>query len=239
MNDRLAPADVSMMSGVYRSLVCSSKYFIDFPGVLFVTGKIEVRPVVDPLDLSPAEREFIFDVVRVLGVVGELVGLVPGGTGASPRVMPRRDEPLHPLVLPVLEPLLVGARLDEELHLHLLELPGPEEEILRVDLVPERLADLGDAERGLLPRGGLHVQEVHVDPLGGLGPQVDHRGGVLHRADERLEHQVELPRLGELPFRLAFAALSGPCTPGCRTADPRSGRPGTAPCIPCSRPSGR
>jgi hypothetical protein len=42
------------------------------------------------------------------------------------------------------------ARLDEELHLHLLELAGAEDEVARRDLVAERLADLRDAERRLL-----------------------------------------------------------------------------------------
>jgi hypothetical protein len=48
-------------------------------------------------------------------------------------------------------PLLVGAGLDEELHLHLLELAGAEDEVARRDLVAERLADLPDPERDLLP----------------------------------------------------------------------------------------
>ncbi len=61
---------------------------------------------------------------------------------------------------------------------------------------------------GRLARGGLDAQEVHEDPLGRLRPQVDHGAGILHRPDEGLEHQVELPRLGELPFRLAFVGLA-------------------------------
>src|SRR3972149_5435535 len=71
-----------------------------------------------------------------------------------------------------------------------------EDEVPRGDLVAERLADLGDAERDLLPGGPLHVQEVDVDPLGGLGPQVDGRGRILHRPHEGLEHEVEHAGLG-------------------------------------------
>ena len=41
---------------------------------------------------------------------------------------------------------------DEELHLHLLELARAEDEVPGRDLVAERLADLRDAERDLLPR---------------------------------------------------------------------------------------
>ena len=64
---------------------------------------------------------------------------------------PQRLVPLHPLALPVLEPLhVIARRVDEELHLHLLELARPEDEVARGDLVAERLADLGDPERQLL-----------------------------------------------------------------------------------------
>src|SRR5438309_6594164 len=52
--------------------------------------------------------------------------------------------PIHSLLLPVLEPLYVGARLHEELHLHLLELARTENEVAGRNLIPERLADLRD-----------------------------------------------------------------------------------------------
>ena len=52
---------------------------------------------------------------------------------------------VHPGLLPV----LVGARLDEELDLHLLELAGAEDEVAGSDLVAERLADLP------MPNGGF------------------------------------------------------------------------------------
>ncbi len=61
-------------------------------------------------------------------------------------------------VLPVGEPLQIGAGLAEELQLHLLELAGTEGEVARGDLVAEGLAHLADAE-GQLPAGGaLDVQ---------------------------------------------------------------------------------
>ena len=88
-------------------------------------------------------------------------------------------------------------RRHEELHLHLLELTGAEDEVARGDLVAERLADLRDAERRLLAGRGLHVLEVDEDALGRLGAQVRDRGVVLHRADVGLEHQVEVAGLGE------------------------------------------
>ena len=115
--------------------------------------------------------------------------------------------PLHPPLPPALEPLRVGARLHEELHLHLLELAGAEDEVPGRDLVAERLADLGDAEGNLLPRALQDVEVVDVDALRGLGPEVDHGGLLLHRSHEGLEHQVEEPGLGEGALAAAHRAL--------------------------------
>ena len=74
------------------------------------------------------------------------------------------------------------------------------------DLVAERLADLRDAERRLAARDLGHVLEVDEDALRRLGPQVDGDAGLLHGADARLEHEVEVPGLGEV----AVAGLAGP-----------------------------
>lgn len=83
--------------------------------------------------------------------------------------------PVEAGLLPALEVLHVRARLDEELHLHLLELTRAEREVARRNLVAERLADLRDAKRHLLARGLLHVQEVHEDALRRFRAQVHDR----------------------------------------------------------------
>src|SRR5712664_2712201 len=176
------------------------------PGMLLVIRQIEVGAVVDPLELLPAEREFILDVVRLPGVMCELVlvVLMPAqlvGTDAE------SFDPFHPLPAPEFEPLVLAAGLHEELHLHLLEFARPENKVAGRDLVAERLPDLRDAKGNLLPRGLQHVEIVDVDPLGGLGPQVDHRGLLLDRPDERLEHEIELTWRGEGPFAAAYGAL--------------------------------
>ena len=165
--------------------------------VLLVPAEVVVAAVVDALDLVPAEGEFVLDVVRRLGVVRQLAGpmrmpaqLRGGQTG---RVMPG-----HSPLAPALEPLLIGPRLHEELHLHLLEFTGPEDEVARGDLVAERLADLGDPEGDLLAGGVQHVLVVDVDALRGLGTEVDDRRLLLHRTHEGLEHQIEHPGLGQL-----------------------------------------
>ena len=129
--------------------------------------------------------------------MGQLVGPVLAETQARGRdavVLVPRQPPRQPLVERRRRAL---ARPDEVLHLHLLELAHPEDEVAGADLVAEALADLGDPERDLLAARLLDVLEVDVAALGGLGPEVDDRGLVLDRAHPRLEHQVEAARRGE------------------------------------------
>ncbi len=100
-------------------------------------------------------------------------------------------------------------RRDEELELHLLELAGAEDPVLRRDLVAEALADLGDAERRLLARRLQDVREVGEHPLRRLGPEVGVGAGSFDGTGLGLEHQVELARLGEALLRLAIRADVG------------------------------
>ena len=179
------------------SSVAWSKYSSFSPRRLAVAAEVEVAPIVDPLQLLPAEREAVLDVDRLLGVVGQLVR----GVLAQAEPLGRHAVALVPgpsLRQPLLE-RRGGGRLrpDEVLHLHLLELAHPEDEVARADLVAERLADLGDPERQLLARRLLDVLEVDVRALGRLRAQVDDRRLVLDRAHERLEHQVEPARRGQ------------------------------------------
>ncbi len=120
--------------------------------------------------------------------------------GAQPEVFalqPQGLVPAEPLLTPVLEPLGVLARLAEPLQLHHLQFPKPEDEVSSRDLIAKAAADLGNAEGNPLPRAVDHVLEVDEDPLRGLGPEVDHCALVVDRADEGLEHEVELTRLAE------------------------------------------
>ena len=106
--------------------------------------------------------------------------------------------PAHAVVQPALVPLLVLARLHEELDLHHLELPGAEDEVSGGDLVPEGLAYLGNAERQFLAGGIKNILEVDEDTLGRLRPQVGHGRVVLDRTNECLEHEVEVAGFREL-----------------------------------------
>jgi hypothetical protein len=106
------------------------------------------------------------------------------------------DPALHRLQ-PGLELGRALLRLDEVLDLHLLELEQAEDEVAGRDLVAERLPDLADAERQLLPRGREDVLVLHEDTLRRLRPQVDLRAGFRDWADRRAEHHVELAGIGQ------------------------------------------
>src|SRR5258708_6845596 len=168
--------------------------------------QIEVGAVVDALELLPAEREFILDVERVRGVMRELIlaVLMPTQFLVS---NPEPLDPIHPFRAPGLEPLVLRAGFHEKLHLHLLELASPKDEVAGRDLVAERLADLRNSKGDFLTRGLLHVQVIDVDPLRRLGAQVDDGRLFLDGPYERLEHQIELARGGERALAAAHGTL--------------------------------
>src|SRR6185436_14927544 len=111
---------------------------------------------------------------------------------------PKVGVPLTPSREPLVEEARRVIGTAEVLHLHLLELARAEDEVPRRDLVAERLPDLRDAEREPPSRRLLDVLEVDEDALRRLGTQPRDRRGVLSRPDERLEHEVEAPRVGKL-----------------------------------------
>jgi len=164
--------------------------------VLGVLTQVVVAALGDAFQLVEAPRELELDVARACGVVRQLVSVVRAQlqhVGGHPEV----EVPVHAFLAPVLVPLGRVGRGHEVLHLHLLELAGAEDPVLRGDLVAEALADLGDAERGLAAGRVEHVREVHEHALGRLRTQVCHGARVLDGAGVGLEHQVELARLGE------------------------------------------
>src|SRR5207244_10537632 len=130
--------------------------------------QVEGAAVREPLELRPADRKEVFDVARRARVVRKLVLLVrPYAQVALAQAVAR--VPAVALVDPVLVPAVGLVRRDEILHLHLLELARAEEEVAGRDLVPERLADLRNAEGRLAARELQHVLEVDEDGLRRLG----------------------------------------------------------------------
>ncbi len=227
---RSPPADVSTIQGMKCSSVAWSKYSRFSPDSFGVAAEVPVAPVVDPLELLPAEREAVLDVDGLLGVVGELVGPVLAEAEALGRR--RRSASYQALRRGSQSSKCCGGRLgaDEVLHLHLLELAHPEDEVAGADLVAERLADLGDPEGDLLARRVADVPEVDVDALGRLRAQVDDGGLVLDRAQEGLEHQVEAARRAERPAVVrADEARGARRSPGrASSVGPRSSAPGNS-----------
>src|SRR5699024_12389863 len=90
----------------------------------------------------------VLSIDGALGVVRQLLLGVLVQTQVL-RLNARVDVPLQASINPVLVPLFVLTRLDEELHLHLLELTSTENEVTWGDLVTERLTDVRDTERWL------------------------------------------------------------------------------------------
>ena len=156
--------------------------------------EVKVATVMNPLELLPAEGEAVLHVDGALGVVGQLVG----GMFTHAQSLWRNAVRLVPLESswqPFFE--CCGGSLvwaHEHLQLHLLKLAHAEDEVSWADLVAERLADLGDAERDLLSRRITHVLVLHVGALRRLGAEIDHRGILFNRAHEGLEHQIESAR---------------------------------------------
>ena len=100
--------------------------------------------------------------------------------------------PLYTCLLPLSEPVEFCAWLDEELHLHLLELSHSEHELTSNNLVTERLSYLRDTEWQLHTASLLHVQIVHEDTLRSLRTKINLHRAVGCRTHLCAEHQVKL-----------------------------------------------
>ena len=153
-------------------------------------AQVEPCTRVDPLHFFESERHLVLDVGSRVGIVCQLIVIVEA---VLVRAKTKSLVPFHPYFFPVFEPIQLFTRYDEELHLHLLELPHAEDKLACHDLVTERFPDLRDPKRHFHAPGLLHVQEVHEYPLRALGPQVYFEcpfGGSPHLGRE---HQVKLP----------------------------------------------
>ena len=159
--------------------------------------QVEIRPVGDALELSPAPGEGKLDVGRPGRIMRQFFFAVM----AKPQHVtgyPKAHVPLEALIAPILEPPLGIVGRDVVLELHLLELPRAENKVAGSDLVAERLADLSGAKRRLQVLGLKDVGKIDEMTLRSFRAQVGHRPVVLDRADEGLEHEVERPRVGEI-----------------------------------------
>lgn len=101
----------------------------------------------------------------------------------------------------------VFARHHEIFQLRLFKLAHAENEVARRDLVAERLADLGNAERQLAGSGVNHVLKLGKDSLCGFRPQIAEEEPSSTGPIAVLKHQVERPRFGQVG-RAAVGALA-------------------------------
>ena len=134
----------------------------------------------DAFNLLEAERHEELYVGCRIGVVSQLLVVVIAVVVVAKA---QGFVPLKACLLPLLEPLQLGAGLHEELHLHLLELAHTEDELAGHDFVAESFTNLCDAERNLHAARLLHVQVVDEDTLCRLRTQID-----LHCAIGRRTH---------------------------------------------------
>ncbi len=161
--------------------------------VLGVLAEVEVRAGVDTLHLLEAEGHVELDVGGSVGVVCQLVVVVEAVVLSAEA---QSLVPGHTRLLPLREPLKLGAGLHEELHLHLLELAHTEDELACHNLIAEGLTNLCDTEGQLHAARLLHVQVVHEDTLCRLRTQVDGARALGSAAHLGLEHEVELTHVG-------------------------------------------
>ncbi len=155
--------------------------------------QVVVGTAVDTLNFLESERHLELDVGSGICIESELLVVVE-------TVVLRSEAqslvPFHTELLPFLKPFLLCARLNEELHLHLLELPHTEDELAGNDLVAECLTDLCDSERYFHTTGFLYVKVIHEDTLCGFRTEVNLVCCIRSRAHLGREHQVKLAYVG-------------------------------------------
>ena len=158
-----------------------------------VLRQVEVGAAMDTLHLLETKRHLEFDVGGSVGIVGQLFVVV------ETIVLSSESEslvPCHTCLLPFREPVELGARLHEELHLHLLKLAHTEDKLACHDLVAESLTNLCYSERNLHASCLLHVQVVDEDTLCRLRTQIHLHRGISRCAHLGGEHKVELTHVG-------------------------------------------
>ena len=133
-------------------------------GYILMLGQVIIGSVRDTPQLAPAKREQELKVCSRLAVEAQLFRRMVSCT----HLFVFHAEALQPVdaeASPVLEPVKIGARLAEELQLHLLELTGTEGEVTRCNLVTERFTDLTDSKWDFLSGSSLYIFKVYENSL--------------------------------------------------------------------------
>src|SRR3990167_7485117 len=145
--------------------------------------QIKVASVGYAFYFFPAERKFILNINRALGVVSALFRrLLLFANVLQTEFFIPCDTILHPLF----EYLFVITRLYEILQFHLLKFAGSEHIVLRIYLIPESPAYLGNAKRHFYPHRINDIFEIHKYSGGGLGAKVSNFCRTFNWADKCL-----------------------------------------------------
>ena len=100
--------------------------------------------------------------------------------------------PLETELFPVLKPFHFGARLDEELHLHLLKLTHTEYKLTSNNLITECLTNLRYSERNLHAACLLYIEVVNENTLCCLRTEINLHCAIGGRTHLGLAHKIEL-----------------------------------------------
>src|SRR5688500_4431444 len=100
-------------------------------------------------------RKFILDIAGCIRVMGKFYMVMKAiAFGRYTKAL----MPLHAFFFPMLIPLLLRTRPDKKLHLHLLKLPHPENELPCYDFIPESFTNLRNTKGYFHASGFLNIE---------------------------------------------------------------------------------
>ena len=173
---------------VARPQLCIEILYL-LAGELLVLRKVEIGAAVNPFHFLESERHLVLDVRSCIGIVSQLFVVVEAILFVAKAEV---AVPAHARFFPTGKPGELFAWPNKELHLHLLKLPHPKNELPRDDLIPESLSDLSNAEGDLHASRFLDIEEVDKDSLRRFGAEVNFHGAIGCRSHFGGKHEVEL-----------------------------------------------
>ena len=135
-----------------------------------MVAEVEIGTAVYSFQFLETGREIELDVSRRIGLVSQLLVFFETVVLCTHTHI---YVPLHTGFLPLPEPVEFGARLDEELHFHLLERPHSEYELAGNNFVAEGFSYLCEAWRRLHASCRLDVEIADEDALGCFRTKID------------------------------------------------------------------
>ena len=152
-------------------------------------AKVKVSAGVNALNLFETEWHVELNVCCCIGIVSKFVMVMETIVLCSEAKVLM---PLHTCLFPLGKPIKLSARLDEELHLHLLKLTHTEDELTRYYLIAECLTNLSDSERKLHATCLLHVEVIDKDTLRCFRTKIYFHCTISAGSHLCREHEVEL-----------------------------------------------